>query len=206
MNPSTRHVTWPLETVRAHGHNGRMIIRSNVRTAALLSAVLLSACVGAPVRPTPEPPSVVASPPPPPVQPAKSWEDWPVATGDWSYRSEGGNSIASFGQAGQAPLLSFRCQRATRQIAVERGTLQPSAQGGQMTVHTSFGVSQWPLDAFAVTPPGTARAGATRAAVDPVFDRISFSRGRFAIEVPGTTPVALPNWPEISRVIEDCRG
>jgi hypothetical protein len=41
---------------------------------------------------------------------------------------------------------------------------------------------------------------------DGVLDAIAFSRGRFAIEVGGLSPLAIPNWNEISRVVEDCRG
>ena len=40
---------------------------------------------------------------------------------------------------------------------------------------------------------------------DPMLDSIAFSRGRFALEVAGLETLYLPSWPEISRVIEDCR-
>ena len=44
------------------------------------------------------------------------------------------------------------------------------------------------------------------AASDPLLDAIAFSRGRFAVDVPGTAPVYVPAYPEITRVVEDCRG
>ena len=40
---------------------------------------------------------------------------------------------------------------------------------------------------------------------DSLLDAIAFSRGRFMIEVMGEAPLFLPAWPEISRVIDDCR-
>lgn len=40
---------------------------------------------------------------------------------------------------------------------------------------------------------------------DPLLDSIVFSRGRFAIEARGLAPIYAPTWPEIARVIEDCR-
>lgn len=183
---------------------------------ALWAAACLSNCVGAPASPpapapapAPVPPAVSAAPTPAPEPRAEDWRDWPVAAGDWAYQATPGGSVASFGQAGQASLLSFRCDRSARQITVERQTPLPPAQiGGQMTVHTSFGDAQWP-----VTPgrpltgaPASVHAVAARASGDTVFDRIVFSRGRFAIEVPGAYPLAVPAWPEVARVIEDCRS
>lgn len=40
---------------------------------------------------------------------------------------------------------------------------------------------------------------------DPILDAMIFSRGRIALEVTGQMPLAIPTWPEISRVVEDCR-
>ena len=35
--------------------------------------------------------------------------------------------------------------------------------------------------------------------------RAAFSKGRFAIETPGLATLYVPSYPEITRVIEDCR-
>jgi hypothetical protein len=40
---------------------------------------------------------------------------------------------------------------------------------------------------------------------DALLDAIVFSRGRFAVEARGLAPVYAPTWPEIARVVEDCR-
>ncbi len=40
---------------------------------------------------------------------------------------------------------------------------------------------------------------------DPLLDAMAITRGRFAVEVEGETPLYLPAWAEVTRVIEDCR-
>lgn len=58
---------------------------------------------------------------------------------------------------------------------------------------------------------GSARAGpppviaVTLPASDPLLDAMAFSRGRFAVETAGLPTLYVPSWPEVSRVIEDCR-
>lgn len=52
------------------------------------------------------------------------------------------------------------------------------------------------------------RAGGVSASLaprDPILDAIAYSRGRFMLELPGNPPLYLPSWPELTRVIEDCR-
>jgi len=130
-----------------------------------------------------------------------------VAPGGWSYRTTERGTIASFGQPGRATLLSFRCDLATHRIFVARATSHPANRiSGQMTVHTSFGETQWPVTGTSMTGASGAYATAIRAGNDGTFDKIAFSRGRFAIEAPGAAPIAVPGWAEVSRVIEDCRG
>jgi len=57
---------------------------------------------------------------------------------------------------------------------------------------------------------GTAGAGdpelrTTLTPRDPLLDAMAFSKGRFAVEAPGAAPLYVPSWPEVTRVIEDCR-
>jgi hypothetical protein len=40
---------------------------------------------------------------------------------------------------------------------------------------------------------------------DALLDAIAFSRGRFALEAAGLETLYLPSYPEISRVVQDCR-
>ena len=61
--------------------------------------------------------------------------------------------------------------------------------------------------AFTATPEANATPQLTLvfAPRDPVLDAMAYSRGRFVIEVAGLPTLYLPAWPEVARVIEDCR-
>jgi hypothetical protein len=40
---------------------------------------------------------------------------------------------------------------------------------------------------------------------DALLDAMAFSKGRFAVEVAGLQALYVPSYPEVTRVIEDCR-
>jgi len=125
------------------------------------------------------------------------WEEAPVAPGDWSYSQSGAGSVAQFGASGGTPLLTLRCTAATRQITLQRpGAVSASA----VTIRTTAGALQWPSTASA------SGISVVRAASDPGFDWIAFSRGRISIEANGMSRLIVPVWAEISRVVEDCRN
>jgi len=42
-------------------------------------------------------------------------------------------------------------------------------------------------------------------ATDPLLDAMAISKGRFAVQTGGETTLYVPSWPEVTRVIEDCR-
>lgn len=172
-------------------------------------SLLIASCVSAPSSPPPPPLPPPAAPPPAPIAPPLSadWREWPVAAGDWSYRAVDGVSLASFGAPGQPAQIILRCDLATHRISVSRASAAPAEQIiGQMTIRTTSGDAQWPVLPGGAPGAATSLAVATRAAVDGVFDRMIFSRGRFAVEAPGAQPIAVPTWAEVARVIEDCRG
>jgi hypothetical protein len=174
----------------------------NILPTALLS-LTLAACVGPPaVAPVqPERPAPVAPPAPAP-QPTGDWTVRPLLAGDWSYRPEQSGSVALFGSAAGAATLSFRCQLATHRIIISRqGAMVPAS--GQMIIRTSFGTLQWPAASNAAAQPDSV---AIRAAGDAGLDQVAFSRGRFAVEIAGLPMLVVPAWPEVARVIEDCRG
>jgi hypothetical protein len=172
--------------------------------AAALAAVVAS-CAAPPPPPRPPAPAprpTYAPPPPAPLPPppAADWRDRPITPGTWTWSPYGGASSARFGEPGGATLIEFRCDRASGNVLMIRpGT------GADPTVTsvTTTTVSQ-PLSAH---PTG----GATPLLVvsihsrDPLLDAIVFSRGRFAVETQGLTPLYLPTWPEVARVVEDCR-
>ena len=75
-----------------------------------------------------------------------------------------------------------------------------AASGAQMTLRASSGQQSY----SARNSGGYAVIAVP--ATDYMVDRIAFSRGRFAVETTGLAPLAIPIWPEFTRVVEDCRA
>lgn len=137
--------------------------------------------------------------PPPLMQPSGHWLDWPASQGAWVYRQDERGSIALFGPAGGDALVTLRCdQRLGRVFLSRRGNI-----GTELTVRTSSTSKTVPLRSTGGIPPYVA---ADLQPNDPLLDAIAYSRGRFALEVPGLLNIAIPVWSEIGRVTEDCRG
>ncbi len=148
--------------------------------SGLVPILLLAACTTAP---PPPPPAVAAAPAPVPLPPASpaDWRDLPLTPGAWRYQAEAGGSVALFGDG----VAALRCDRMKRQVS-----LTGSGLSGSLKVTTSFGI--YPI------------AGPL-AASDPILDSIAFSRGRFVV-MAGAVQRVLPSWPEVARVVEDCRS
>jgi hypothetical protein len=117
--------------------------------------------------------------------------------GSWNYASAGGE--ATFLNASAMPQLTIRCDRTTRRISISKPA----------TVVAPF-LNVWTSSAARNVPasfdPATKRVTIQLAAYDPLLDALAFSRGRFAVYVAGSPPLVLPAWPEVARVIEDCRN
>lgn len=97
-----------------------------------------------------------------------------------------GQSSASYIDPAGTPLLSLTCQTASHAILFTR-----AGAGEGFTLTTK--------SASRLIP------GATLPASDSFLDAIAFNRGRFMVEATGVAPLYLPSWPEVSRVVEDCR-
>ena len=173
------------------------------RLLPILAALeMLSACA---VPRKPAPATVLAPPPravatPLPAAPPPDWRDAALTPGNWTYDTAANGSSARFGLDAAAPLASLRCDRAAGRIALQRaGT---AAGPVPLTVTTST-ITR----AFTATPitGATPQLGLALGVRDPVLDAIAFSRGRFVIEVAGLPTLYLPAWPEVARVVEDCR-
>ncbi|WBO21007.1 hypothetical protein [Sphingomonas abietis] len=168
----------------------------------LLLMVALASCVAAPQKPVARP----APPPAPPALPAappqQDWRDVPLTPGDWTWRGQPGqSSIAQFGVAGQGSVFALRCDLASRNIVFSRaGAL--AASSAALTFTSSFGAFALAAGNGGGQPPAiVAQLGAR----DPRLDQLAFSRGRFLVDAPGQTRLVLPAWPQVARVIEDCR-
>lgn len=175
-----------------------------LRFSILITALALAAC-SAPTPPAPAPqpvppPSAPLAAPPlvAPVQQAADWIDWPIEAGTWVYRTDTRGSVALFGPAGGDAVLTLRCDKG-------RGRVYLSVAGtaeGSLTVRTSSTLKTFAAIPSSVTPPYVA---AEIMPADQLLDAMAFSRGRFAIEIGGTRAMAVPNWGEVARIVEDCR-
>jgi hypothetical protein len=164
---------------------------------------MLAACAGPPPPPVRQSAPLSKLAPMPPVQairPAGEWADWPLTSGDWVYRRDQRGSIALFGIAGQDATVTFRCDIQRRRIYLARAGTGPA---GRLVVRSSSLMKE-----FAASPTGASSAYFASEILpnDPILDAMAFSRGRIAIEVSGQSPIAIPSWPEITRIVEDCRS
>ena len=154
----------------------------------------------APVR-TPGPAPQAPLPAPPADSGATGWDVAPVVQGQWRYRSSTAESVAEFGASNMQPSFAMRCVKPSRQIAL---TLAGYRTAGTVVIRTSAGVLQW--NGQAMPQGGGSVLTITRAANDPGFDWMAYSRGRISIEPTSSPRFLLPVVAEIGRVIEDCRG
>lgn len=179
-------------------------------SAALIGALALTACIPPAPQPTPVPtPSPVAQPAPtpaPPVAPVTAvldnWADNLATPGDWAYSDRTGAPVASFGMPGQSPLFAMQCNRANRSISL--GRLSNASDPRTMRIRTET------MDRDLRAEPQAGSAASILAAVlpasDPFLDAMAFSKGRFAVQVAGEPVLYIPAWPEVTRVIEECRN
>ena len=128
----------------------------------------------------------------------------PIA-GSWTYAATTDGSEATFANPSALPQLTIRCVRATRRV-----TIAKPATGAApfMYVWTSSAVRSVP----ASFNPMTNRISIDVTSNDPLLDALVFSRGRIGVIVAQSAGAAapsvqlvVPSWPEIARVVEDCR-
>jgi hypothetical protein len=119
--------------------------------------------------------------------------------GRWSFSAFPGGSEATFTDTSARPQLTLRCTRTTRRITMSKPA---SAAAPVLTVWTSSGTR----NVAATFNPATAQISAEFAVMDPLLDAMALSRGRIGVTVPGTPSLVLPPWPEVTRVVEDCRA
>jgi hypothetical protein len=169
----------------------------------LLPLIALAACVPskpAPApQPKPQPAPNAAAELPKPVRPTGEWIDWPLAPGTWVYRTDARGSLALFGPTGANATVTLRCDTSRSRIYL---SVNGSGHSGTFLIRTSSTMKAFERVQASNEPPYVA---AEIMPSDAILDAIAYSRGRFAIEVGGLHPLAIPNWNEISRVVEDCR-
>lgn len=179
---------------------------NHILSAALF--VIVAGCVPAP-RPAPPPrspapkPAPAPQPEPVPAPPAPAdWRNAPQTAGLWTWAMDQGRSTARYGVAGAAPVAMLTCDPARRATILWRtGPAARPASGQIPLVVTTTGTRM----VLSATPDSAGGASVAFTPSDPLLDAMAFSRGRFMLEMPGSSTLYLPSWPEISRVIEDCR-
>lgn len=181
-------------------HSLAALRRTRIAVVALTVAALV-ACVPPPA-PTPAPapaPSPtrapVLVPPPSPVPSVSHWMDFPATPGDWTYAG----GVARFGPPSGA-YLSMRCDRASGVVELFRS--------GAPGVPVQMIIRSEALERAVSAEPAQGDPATLRARVparDPLLDAMAFSKGRFAVETAGMPTLYVPSYPEVTRVIEDCR-
>ena len=170
---------------------------------------LLASCVApssAPPRPAPAPSPAPAPAPSSPTAPAivdRFSGDWSVADlspGEWRYSRNGPASIAHFAVGNQPALASISCSGG--QVTVARSGVIPADIAAVIIIRSSFAERSLPIRVDMADRTVTA----TLPGRDPLWDQISYSRGRFLIEATRQAPLLVPSRPEVVRVIEDCRS
>jgi len=121
------------------------------------------------------------------------------APGEWSYSTTADGSEARFGLATGSPRLVLHCTRATRRVSVAT----PANPG---TTLTNIWTSSQTRNVSSTFNPATGRLSFELQAYDGLLDAIAMSRGRIGMSVGAQSPLVVPPWPEIARVVEDCRA
>ncbi|WP_305095598.1 hypothetical protein [Croceibacterium aestuarii] len=179
-----------------------------LRLLIALPFIALAACVPSAPAPAPAPSPVPAPPRPAPSQAPEevitptfdNWMDAPQTPGDWTYSAVPGGSTARFGPSPGETRFAFVCNRAAGTVSLVRSGRTSAAI--PMQVHTETADRTLTASPDNDEPP---TMHASLPARDSFLDAIAFSKGRFAVEVFGLNTLYLPAWPEISRVIDDCR-
>ncbi len=119
--------------------------------------------------------------------------------GSWTYAALADGSEARFNGASGQLQLSLRCTRSTRRVTISRPASAPAAS---LLVWTSTLTRTLAAPGFDVT---TGRLNAQLVSGDALLDAMVFSRGRIAIGAGLAPALVVPPWPELARVVEDCR-
>nr|WP_240049022.1 hypothetical protein [Parerythrobacter lutipelagi] len=130
----------------------------------------------------------------------ENYLDAPQTPGDWTYSRDAGETLALFASGGNRPEFIVRCNLRSRQVGLGRAGVAEVPVPMRIRTETEERL----MSASPVNP-GRALVVTELTATDPLLDAIAFSRGRFAVETAGLRTLYLPAWPEITRVIEDCR-
>ena len=123
----------------------------------------------------------------------------PVSPGSWAYRSVTGGSEAAFVDGTGTIRMVVACGKLTRLVTLSRISAAPAAT-------LSFWTSSATRNLSSRFDQPSGRIIAQVGAMDPLLDALAFSRGRFAVSMPGMAALIMPAGTEIAHVVEDCRA
>ena len=122
----------------------------------------------------------------------------PIA-GSWSYAPATDGSEAVFADGSGYPQLWIHCTRATRQVSIAR-------TAGMATAMLNVWTGSMTRSAAASFDPAKARLTVTLTNYNPLLDALANSRGRLGFALGSEPALVVPAWPEVARIIEDCRS
>ncbi|HEV2594220.1 MAG TPA: hypothetical protein VGU01_03370 [Sphingomicrobium sp.] len=121
----------------------------------------------------------------------------PIA-GEWAYNAISDGSEARFIDTNAVPQLILSCARSTRHVTVAKAA---ASAAPYLIIWTS---SQQRIIPSSYNP-AAGRLLAELDANDPILDAMATSRGRIGVGTDTQPSLVVPPWPELARVIEDCR-
>lgn len=172
--------------------------------AVAATCAALASCVTPPPAPPPPAPAPAPTPtpaPPPVERPTyDNWMDAPATPGDWYFRTTASGSQAVYGPTNSEAIFALTCNLPERTITMTRA----GSAAGEVTMRIRTETRERTLAAQTAST-GLSTIAATLPATDPLLAAMAFSKGRFAVETSGLATLYIPSWPEVTRVIEDCR-
>ena len=119
--------------------------------------------------------------------------------GDWGYGATTIGSEAQFRDTSATPQLIISCDRAIRRVTISKPASGP-------TPYLNIWTSSQSRSIAASFNPAVGRLTVELASNDSLLDSLSSSRGRIGVSAGSLPPLIAPAWPELARVIEDCRS
>jgi hypothetical protein len=119
--------------------------------------------------------------------------------GSWSFTTVAGGSDALFTDSAGRMQLALHCARSVRRVTIAK----PATAAAPFMVVWTSSLSRSVPASF---DPTTNRISVNLPAFDGLLDAMAYSRGRIGVTVSGTSPLIVPAWPEVARLVEDCRS
>jgi len=123
----------------------------------------------------------------------------PVTPGAWNYRAVSGGAEAAFVDTSGMTRMIIGCGTTTRLVTLSRVSVMPATN---LSIWTSSGSRSL----TARFDPSAQRVITQLGSADTLLDAIAFSRGRFAVMMPGGPALVLPAGTEVAHIVEDCRA